>query len=207
MTRSTTPATSRSSHGGAALAGVLIVLFWLTGVTGWLVAHAAFSSRQGAQEAQLSRLAAAADGLAALGAVLLGDEADWGLFSGTVSPAACPGAPMASPLVDVALEAARWQAASDAAGRWSPGVRPVWRPWLICDARGLFGDWRAHESAPWVLALVADDPDGATVAGAPVQVAVVAIAGNGGDARVRRVVTVRRSLAPSPPRIVGWRAG
>ncbi len=200
--------TTNGARAGAALPGVLLVMLWLTGVTGWLVAHTAWSAGIQREEHVVLTLGAAADAMGAMAARVLASQPDWHVVGGAAGPGPCPGA--AAPGVDpavLATEAARLQAATDAISRWPSAQRPVWRPWLACGADDLLGGWRGAGPAPWVVALVADDPDGLTLAGQPAQIAVAAVAGTADGARVRRLLAVRRAALDMPPRIVAWRQG
>lgn len=193
---------------GVALPGVLLLLIWLTGVTGWLVAHTAWNVTMQRDEHLSVTLGTASDALAALAARSLTHEPDWHAVLSMTTPAPCPGTTtIAVPPGVIVDETTRLQAASDVLDRWPAGQRLQWRPWLACDAGELLGGWRASSPAPWVLALIADDPDGHVLAGQPAQVVVAAVAGAASGGRTRRIVTVRRAELHLPPSIVAWRLG
>lgn len=193
---------------GAALPGVLIVLLWVTGVTAWLVTHAVWTLSMERQEEGLRMVGEAADALAARAVPLLDQAPDWGVLVATAALTPCPGAVGGGvPAAIVAAETMRVQVATDAVSRWPVAQTPRWRPWLACDAGELLGGWRAASPPPWVLALIADDPDGLLLGGAPAQVVVAAVAGGPQGARALRIVSVRRGAVGWPPRIVAWRPG
>lgn len=197
-----------TSARGAALPGVLIVLLWTTGVSAWLVTHAVWTLSMERQEEGLRVVGETADALAARTVPVLDQTPDWGVLVATAALAPCPGtAGGGLPAALVAAETLRVQAATDAVSRWPAAQGPRWRPWLACDAGDLLGGWRAATPPPWALALIADDPDGLLLGGAPAQVVVAAVAGGPHGARALRIVSVRRGAAGWPPRIVAWRPG
>src|SRR5690606_38765708 len=125
----------------------------------------------------------------AMAARTLAAEPDWHVVLGVSGPGPCPGASLLGATADELLEeTGRLQAAADALGRWPVGARPLWRPWLACGADELLGGWRAAEPAPWVVVLVADDPDGLTLDGQPAQIVLAAVAGTASGERTRRIL-------------------
>lgn len=192
---------------GAALPATLVVLFWLTGVTGWLVAHVIWAGRSQAEADAAAAHDAAADAVTLLAVQRLATVGDWAALVASAALEPCSGAASLPPLAEAIDVTARMQAASDAVSRWPAGVRPEWRRWLACGADDLGGDWRGRAVPPWTMALVGDDPDAHALDGPSAQLVVVGVAWSATGGRAIRVATVRRTHAVAPPRIVGWRGG
>lgn len=193
---------------GAALPAVLLVTFWLIGVTGWLVAHTMWDQRVARVEHLSMSLDQAADAMAEAMAVEVGRVADWAVLAGAPVWLPCPaGGAAVPPAIDLPGETARLQAGVAAMSRWTPVETPTWQYVTGCDAAALLGAWRGPETSPWVLAWVAAGP-GAAPAPAPLAqlvLHVVAVRVDGG--RRARTVTLRRFAGEAAPRIVGWRPG
>ena len=190
---------------GAALPGVMLVMFWLTGIGGWLVAHSVWDARMHVVDEETSALAHAADALAETMARRLSDVPDWQGLVDSGADIGCGGAPSLPPAtIDLPGETTRLQAATDSLSRWTASAQPVWRFVAGCDADHLQGDWRGRGPAPWLLAWVAGTPD----AGAPpTQLALHVVALHPVRGRASRTVTVRRYPGHSSTRIVAWHPG
>ncbi len=192
---------------GAALPAVLVVLFWLTGVTGWLVAHAIWDQQIVRVDRDLSVLGHAADAMAAVMVREVGRVADWTDLVTPGLPLPCPvPAPPVPTFVSVADETMRLQASTDGVSRWAPAVQPAWRALAVCDVGVLEGAWRGRDAAPWALAWTADDPETAASGTPPTQIVlhVVAVRPSG---RVARTMTLRRGAEPLTARVIAWRPG
>lgn len=196
-----------SARRGAALPAVLVVMFWLTGVTGWLIAHAIWDQRITSVDDDIGMLARAADAMSEVMVLEVGRVADWTDLVTPGPPMPCPvPSPPSPPYVSIAAETTRLQTATDGVSRWAPAVRPVWRFVALCDVGALQGTWRGQDEAPWALAWTVDDPEAPAGGVPPVQVVVHVVALRPGG-RAARTLTVRRTPAPAGARIVAWRPG
>ncbi len=201
------PTARAPRQAGAALPAVLLVMFWLTGIGGWLVAHSVWDHRMHVVDEETAALARAADALAEVMSQQLAAVADWQALLDSGVELGCSAS--ASPLpavVDVAGETTRLQAATDASSRWTGPAHPVWRLIAGCDAGSLQGDWRGRGATPWLLAWAANMPGGTGVA-APDQLALHLVALHPVRGRAIRTMTVRRFPGQTSTRIVAWHPG
>ena len=197
----------RGRRRGAALPGVLIVMLWLTGISGWLVAHTVWDQRIAFVDETSLALAQGADAMAHVATRVVGGMADWSLAMTPGPELPCPaGGPPLPPEIDPPVETSHLQTATTAQSRWDGATTPVWRYLMACDAHALQGIWRWRTSAPWLLVWAADVPDGVPMDAAEAQLVlhVVAVRPEGG--RAARTVTLRRHAGETWPRIVAWRA-
>lgn len=190
-----------------AMPAALMLSFWLTGICGWLVAHAIWDQRMAQADQHESELDHLADAMAEVMTRAMGRVADWQSVVAGGQAVLCPGQTTARlPPIDVARETTRLQQGTDSLSRWSGTDRPVWRYLAACDAADLEGDWRAPGAPPWGLVWVADDPDGPPGAAGPRQVVLHVKALRPGGGRSGRTVTLRRLDGQPYPRIVAWRS-
>jgi hypothetical protein len=191
---------------GAALPGVLIVMLWLTGISGWLVAHTVWDQRIVAVDDRSSALGQGADAMGHVATRMVGGLADWGMVT-TPGPALpCPGGgPPLPPAIDPLAETTSLQATTDVLSRWDAAARPAWRYLTACQAEALQGIWRWRVPAPWLLVWASDVPDGVAIGGPDPQLVlhVVALWPEGG--RAARTITLRRHAGETWARIVAWR--
>jgi hypothetical protein len=195
------------TRAGAALPGVLLVMFWLTGVSGWLVAHTVWDQRVATVDEATLALGQSADAMADVMTRVLGATPDWATAIAPGPDMPCPaGGPPLPPAVDALAETALVQAATDAVSRWDAASTPVWRYRTACEAAALQAIWRWRVAAPWLLAWVADDPDAIPGPGGPTQVMLHVLAVQPGGGRAARTVTLRRYPGETWARVVAWRA-
>lgn len=191
---------------GAALPGVLVVMLWLTGISGWLVAHTIWDQRVAQVDETTLALGHTADAMADVMTRALGSMADWSTAITPGPDLPCPhGGPPLTAAIDAVVETSQLQAVTDAASRWDAVSTPVWRYLTACNAEALHGIWRWRIAAPWLLAWVADDPD-AVPGGAPAQVMLHVVAMHAGGGRAARTITLRRYPGETWARIVAWRS-
>jgi hypothetical protein len=189
---------------GAALPGVLLVMFWLTGIGGWLVALSLWDLRMHVVDEDTAALTRAADALAEVMARRLADVADWQGLLDAGAEVGCPASTAPLPAaIDLAGETIRLQASTDALSRWTGAAHPVWRFIAGCDAESLQGEWRGRGATPWLLAWVANTPGGTGVE-PPTQLALHLVALHPVRGRSARTVTLRRFPGEMSPRIVAW---
>lgn len=196
----------RPDRRGAAILAVLVVMFWLTGIAGWLVAHVVWDQRVHMVDRDVGTLARAADAMIDVVTWQVSAVADWNdlLNAGTV--VGCPEAgPVVPATVDVTAETERAQQTADAVSRWPSGHEPVWHPVAACGAVGLDGSWRAWDGAPWLLAWASRLP-GEAGPGPPSQLMLHVVVVRPGAGRSARTVTIRRAPGQSSARIVAWHA-
>jgi len=192
---------------GAALPGVLVVMLWLTGISGWLVAHTVWDQRVAHVDETTLALGHTADAMADVMTRTLGSTADWSTAIMPGPDVPCPhGGPPLTAAINAVVETSQLQAATDAASRWDAASTPVWRYLTACDAEALYGIWRWRIAAPWLLAWVADDPDTVPGGGAPAQVMLHVVAMHAGGGRAARTITLRRYPGETWARIVAWRS-
>jgi hypothetical protein len=193
---------------GAALPGVLLVMFWLTGISGWLVAHTIWDQRVARVDETTLALGHAADAMGDVMAGELGRLADWSTWRAPGPALPCPAGTVALPAeIDVMAETSRLAAATAVLSRWPGTLAPTWRYLTACDASTLQGLWRGRSTAPWLLAWIADDPDSGPAADSSSQMVLHIAAIQPGRGRADRTLTVRRYQGEATARIVAWRPG
>ena len=193
---------------GAALPGVLLVMFWLTGISGWLVAHTIWDQRVARVDETTLALGHAADAMGEVMAGELGRLADWSTWRAPGPALPCPAGAVALPAdIDAMAETSRLAAATAILSRWPATMTPTWRYLTACDASTLQGLWRGRGPAPWLLAWIADDPDSGPAGDSSLQMVLHVAALQPGRGRAHRTLTVRRYPGENTARIVAWRPG
>ena len=190
---------------GAALPAALLLALWLTGITGWLVAHAVWDRQLARLDVDYRTSAAASDALTEALLPYLAAVPDWTVLQAPGAPVPCPGGEASTPWsAEIATRTARLQATLDARSRWTPGVSPTWRFLTGCAVTSLHGVWRDRDAGSVVLAWVADDPDDPVSRSYDQQMLVHVVAQPPSGLRAGGTATVRRA-ASGAVWLVAWR--
>jgi hypothetical protein len=201
------PTWRRGNDRGVALPGVLLLMAFLVGVSGWLVGHVRSDAalRIALDESSMAtRVAEAA--VEAVG-MALGQQADWTFVDALAPALACPASPGVVVPVSEVMERLWVQAETNATSRWGADT-PAWQAVWSCHAAGLLGRWPIPGVIPSVVVWVADDPeaDGLPLRSLNQRLLVTAVARAGSRTLGEASATVTRVGPGAPVEVVAWRS-
>lgn len=190
---------------GAALPAALLLALWLTGITGWLIAHAVWDRQLVRLDVDHRAVMTASEALTEALLASLAGVPDWAVLQVPGAPVPCPGGEPSTPWsAEIATRTARLQATLDAQSRWAPGVSPAWRFLTGCHVASQHGVWRDGDAGALVLAWLADDPDDTVSRPYDQQLLLHVVAEHPSGLRAGGTATVRR-IASGAVWLVAWR--
>jgi hypothetical protein len=190
-----------------ALPGVLLLVAFLVGVTGWVMGHLRTDTAMTVALEETHEGRRVAEAALQIVALALGQVPDWTTVDGLSVAVACPPTAMGTVVLDEAGERAWLQSTTDANSRWGPDT-PQWQPIWACHAHALLGRWPIRGAVPSVVVWVADDPegDGLPLRSVNQRLLLAAAARVGADALGSASLTIARSGPGAPVTLGAWRS-